>query len=301
MKFDIIPKSPFNFDLTVGIHGRFPAQCVDLYSNGVYERVLRIGEKNYLVRVQSVGSVKKPRLSVETLPSPNEADKKAIKKKIRWVLGADGDLKEFYEVGLANDKFTPIIKKLYGLKAAHTPTIFEALIISITEQQLGLPVAIRLRRRLVERYGEILTVRGKSYHAFPTPSVLSRAKPPGIRGVGLSTKKAEYIINIAKRVAGGELRLKEVRDWSLEQVSDSLTKIKGVGPWTVEYMMLRGMGRYDAVPADDTALRSSVTEFLGEKKRVSAAKVRELLEPFGKYKGYAAFYLLYAYALQKYP
>ena len=183
----------------------------------------------------------------------------------------------------------------------HTATIFEALIIAITEQQLGLPVAVRLRKRLVERYGDVLTVGGKNYRAFPTPLALSKAKPSDIRNAGLSTRKAEYIVDIAKRVAEGRLDLEKMKKWPVKQVSNTLTKIKGVGPWTVEYMMLRGMGRYDALPADDIALRSSVTDFLGGEERVSASKVRAVLKPFGKYKGYAAFYILYTYALQKYP
>lgn len=69
----------------------------------------------------------------------------------------------------------------------------------------------------------------------------------------------------------------------------------------VEYMMCRGMGRYDTLPAKDIALRSGVTQYLGKKERVSEQKVRKVLKKFGQHKGKAAFYLIYAYAFQKYP
>lgn len=299
MKLFIQPKSPFNFDLVGSLYSRFPVQCVDLYTKGVYERALRVKNGIYLVKVKSVGLVDKPKLLVEVLPSIT--DKRLIKEKVKWITGTEDDIKGFYKIGLKDKKFVQIIKNLYGLRAPKTPNIFESLIIAITEQQIALPVAISMRKRLVEKYGESIKIDDKIYYTFPSPKSLAKAKPEEIRELKFSFKKSSYIVEISKKVANGEIDLEKMRQWGKEKILDILTKIKGIGSWTVEYMMCRGMGRYDALPANDIGLRMSLTKYLNKKERVSEGEVRCFLEHFGKYKGYAAFYLIYTYAFQKYP
>jgi DNA-3-methyladenine glycosylase II len=298
MKFLIEPDAPFNFELITSLYARFPTQCVDLYHDGIFERVLENGSRMFLARVKSVGSVDEPKLEVEVIFS---GDKQKAERVVRWILGADEDLKEFYQITARDKKFDLLVKDLYGLRPPKTPTVFEALIIALTEQQIALPVAIALRKRLVEKYGKYLEIDGKKYFAFPEPEVLARAKPEDIRNLKLSTKKAEYIIDVSRRVVEGELDLEKMKNWNQERIAETLIKIRGLGPWTIEYMMCRGMGRYDALPASDIGLRSGLTGFLDRRERVSEQETREFLDCFGKYKGYAAFYLIYRYAFKKYP
>lgn len=298
MRFYIEPKPPFNFDLVASLYARFPTQCVDIYSEGEYRRVLKINNKNHLVRISSIGSVKKPKLEVMINP---KGDEKTIKKVAKWIVGADDDVDKFYKIGFKDEKFTQVINNLYGLRAPKTPTVFEALIIAISEQQIALPVAIAIRKRLVEKYGDSISINGEKYFAFPTAEQLAKAKPKDIRELKFSTRKAEYIIGVSKMVTKGDINLEKMKSWGVDKILEELTKIKGLGFWTVEYMMCRGMGRYDALPANDMGLRASVTKYLDKKDRVSEKEVRKLLKPFGSHKGYAAFYLIYSYAFQKYP
>jgi DNA-3-methyladenine glycosylase II len=102
-------------------------------------------------------------------------------------------------------------------------------------------------------------------------------------------------------VVKGEIDLEKMRTWNQEKILATLTKIKGIGPWTVEYMMCRGMGRYEALPANDLGLRVSLTKFLGRKQRATGKEARDFLDRFGQYRGYAAFYLIYTYAFGRYP
>ena len=298
MKFFIKPKPPFNFDLVGSLYSRFPIQCVDYYNNGVYERVLEIKDKIQLIKISSVGLVEKSKLLIEVLS--DKAGKSLIEEKIKWMLGVDDDIKGFYKIALKDKKFAQIIKNLYGLRPPKTPTVFEALIIAITEQQIALSVAVALRRRLVEKYGKSIKINSKTYYTFPSPESLARVKPEEIKKLGLSLKKSEYIVDISKKVVKQEIYLEKMKKWDKERILDVLTQIRGVGPWTVEYMMCRGMGRYDALPANDMGLRISVTAYLNKKERVAEQEVRKLFKSFGEYRGYAAFYLIYAYAFKRY-
>ncbi|HUW22229.1 MAG TPA: DNA-3-methyladenine glycosylase [Candidatus Bathyarchaeia archaeon] len=299
MKFFIKPKSPFDFDLVASLYSRFPVQCVDLYEKGTYRRVLAVDGKYCLIEVTSVGSVKLPKLAVKV--SPPVGKERFIKEKVKWLVGADEDVLKFYWLASGKKNFKRLIDELYGLRAPKTATVFEALIIAITEQQIALPVAIALRKRLVEKYGNSIKTNHKDYFAFPTPEQLAKAQSEEVRQLKFSSRKADYLINVSRKVAAGEIDLEAMKNWPVEKVLDVLTRIKGIGPWTVEYMMCRGMGRYDALPAGDMGLRAAVTKYLGKKERVSEKEVRKLLKPFGKYQGKAAFYLIYSYAFQKYP
>jgi DNA-3-methyladenine glycosylase II len=68
--------------------------------------------------------------------------------------------------------------------------------------------------------------------------------------------------------------------------------MRGWGPWSVNYFLIRGLARPDSVPADDLAVRSAVGKYLGEGGRASSAQVESLLEPFRPYRGIVSFYLL---------
>ncbi len=299
MKFFVKPEPPFNFDLIASLYSRFPVQCVDLYSKGAYERVLRDKDKLFLVRIKSVGTIEKPKLKVGVFPKG--ARKKFIKDKVKWILGTDDELKGFYKIAQKDEKFSKLIEGLYGLRAPRAATVFEALITALIEQQISFRVSVSLKKNLVEKYGETLKIKSKKYYAFPEPEALARAKQAEIRKVGLSIRKGEYMIGVSQKVIEQEFDLEKMKTWKQEKILEALTKIRGIGPWTVEYMMCRGMGRYEALPADDIGLRISLTNFLNEKKRVSEKKARKFLDHFGRYRGYAGFYLIYAYAFQKYP
>ncbi len=301
MKFSIYPKPPFSFDLVAGLYSRFPTQCVDIYGEGVYERALEVKERIYLIKVKSIGLLNEPKLLVEVLPEGETIDKQSIEEKIKWMLGTEDEIKEFYKIGLKDRKFSQIIRNLYGLRPTKTPTVFEALIIAISEQQIALPVALAIRKRLVEKYGESITIGEKKYYAFPSAEALAQAKSAEIKELKFSSKKADYMIDVSTRVVNNELNLETMKGGEINKVTAILSQIKGLGPWTIAYMLCRGMGRYETLPAADMGLRTSVTNYLREKEKVSEREVRKVLEPFGKYRGYAAFYLIYNYAFQKYP
>ncbi len=124
--------------------------------------------------------------------------------------------------------------------------------------------------------------------------------PANIRELGFNARKADCIVNAAKKVAEGDLDLESFKEINLNLAIEILTSIKGIGPWTVEYMMCRGIGRYDALPGNDTGLKAAVSRFYKKGEKVNERAVRNTLQNLGEYRGYAAFYLIFAYALEKY-
>mgnify|MGYP006269905191 CR=1 FL=1 len=296
MKFTITPVPPFDFDLSARIF-RDGDEQIRKYDKGRYWQVIRVENRLVLVTVASVGSVDAPRLQVE-LKSNGEisaADRQTVEESIGSSLNLGLDLEAFYKE-VKNDRvMSAIVGKLRGLKSPTTPTVFESLVSSIIEQQISLSLAHSMERKVVKAFGNAFTVNGKTYSACPTAERLASVTVEQLRQYGLSSRKAEYVIGVAKSIADGDLDLeglKETEDTGA--VIDRLLEIRGIGMWTAEMTALRGMHRIGELPADDIGLRRCIAHYYSKDRRISADEARQIARKWGKWKGLAAFYLIIA-------
>jgi len=110
----------------------------------------------------------------------------------------------------------------------------------------------------------------------------------------LSRRKGEYIINIASKVASREVNLESLIHESNETVVETLSKFRGLGKWTAEMVMVRGMRKLDAIPANDIALQRLISHYYYSDKKITKKDMLRITEDrWGEYRGYAAFYLMY--------
>lgn len=295
----IKPTPPFDFNLSTRIFSDYQIQSVDYFEQESYKRILNIDGENVFTITQSTGSLKNPKLLVNYFSGKKKISTNNLKQKIEWIFVLNDNLNQFYKIASKDGVMKRITNAFCGLRPPRTPSIFEALIIAISEQQISLRAALSLRARLAEKYGEIVCFNKKNHYAFPAPEQLAKAGINNIKKLGFNQNKSECIVKVSKLVVSGKLNLEKYQHRSINEIINDLTSIRGIGNWTVEYMMCRGMGRYDALPTNDIALIRAISKFY--KKSVSAAETSKILNKFNKYKGYAAFYLIYAYALEKDP
>ena len=294
---EIVP--PFSLPLFTGLYAsyKFP-ELVDVVHGGQYYRVLYTeGFQPVLVVVSAVGTTDTPALNL-TVYSKNSLsgeDLDYIQNKIRWMLGLDEDLREFYAHVEEHDPIlTRFIRRLRGLRAPATPTVFEAVIHALVEQQISFNFAGKIKSRLVQKFGETMEIEGETYYAFPKPERLSRTTPEELRALQLSRRKGEYIIGVASQVASGEIDFEALKFQPNQTVVEEISKLRGLGKWTAEMVMVRGMRKLDAIPADDVALRRLISHYYFNGAKVSNKQARDLAEErWGQYRGYAAFYLMY--------
>jgi DNA-3-methyladenine glycosylase II len=188
-----------------------------------------------------------------------------------------------------------LTRKLRGLKIPTTPTVFEALVDSIVEQQISLKVANSLENRIIKKFGESLDLDGATYFAYPTPQQLASVSIEELRQCGLSIRKGEYIKEASMLIADGKLNLEKLKNHeSSEQIIGELDQIRGIGVWTAELTILRGMQRLDALPADDLGLRRVISRYYRGGKAISSEEARQIAESWGEWKGLAAYYLVVA-------
>jgi DNA-3-methyladenine glycosylase II len=295
-KIEILALPPFSFDLSCEIFADGDKQ-IRTSENGRFWQVIRVNGKLVLAVVASTGTVKKPKLTVD-LKSDNaitEEDKKSAKKAVTALFNLDLDLKPFYET-VKNDKIMAhLTSELWGLKNPNTPTIFEAMVDAIVEQQISLKVANSLENRIIKKFGDALHLESDVYFVYPTPQQLASVSIEEFRQCGLSYRKAEYIKEASTLIAEGKLNLENLKTYeSSEQIIRELDEVRGVGVWTAEFTMLRGMRRLDALPADDLGLRRVISRYYRGGKVISSAEVRRIAGNWGGWKGLAAYYLVVA-------
>jgi DNA-3-methyladenine glycosylase II len=282
---------PFDFERSAGLFARTARNLSDVFDNGVYYRVLYVEERSVLVLVSSIGTIQNPTLLVEVHPRIDKL--KSLNETLRKMFACSSDFGKFHALAKKDRVMLQISKNLVGLRPIAPPTIFEALVIAITEQQISLDAAMAIRCRLIEKYGERIQMKGRTYYAFPTVKTLANANGNGLRNVGLSTRKAEYIKSLSKQLEERELDFEKLRNLADDSAIDALMQIRGVGRWTAEYVLIRGMGRINSLPADDMGIQRAVSEAYFHGGKVTSMDVRRIMRKFAPCSGIAAFYLMY--------
>jgi DNA-3-methyladenine glycosylase II len=224
-------------------------------------------------------------LRVSSVP---KADNGFLRTIVEWVLFAELDLVPFYRLASRDPKLAAIIQKLHGLKPMRPVSLFEMAVIAITEQQISLAAAYKIRTRIIQRFGESID----NQWIFPEPHILASVPLEDLRSCGLSRQKAEYIQEMADKVVRGTLDFEMLKSMDDEKARETIMSLRGFGRWSADYILVRGLARPDCVPIDDLAIRRVVGEYLADNQRITSLEVVQRLEPFRPYRGLVAFYLL---------
>lgn len=175
-----------------------------------------------------------------------------------------------------------------GLRVTLMGDVFEALCWAIIGQQVNLRFASTLRRRLIERCGKPAP---NGMRAHPAADDVATLEPAELRRMQFSTRKAEHLIGVARAVASGELALTGLREWPAARARHALLQQPGIGPWTSEYVLMRGIGLADCVLTGDAGLVAALQRFYGLPARPDAEGTRTLLARFAPQRSLATEHL----------
>ena len=290
------PEPPYDFDASASFavysRGRYAA---DSLADGVFSRALEIGGKTVVLSVRSVGEVERPRIEAclkgDRLNSEEES--KVVGTAVRLV-GAQNSLIDFYSAVEGDDPMAEFVGWFRGLGIAQSASPFEGLALSIIGQQISNEVARVIRDLLVDTLGEVISVEGVDYRAFPSPAAIAEAGIDELRGMKLSARKAEYISDIAESVASGSLDLNALAALPDESIVEELVKLRGVGPWTAHWLLIRAFDRPDGFPEGDLALQRSLGGLYNGGKRLTADEAVALSARWRPYRSYLVTYLFAA-------
>lgn len=155
---------------------------------------------------------------------------------------------------------------------------------------------------MIKSFGEVLSLDKEVYYTFPTPKEFASVNIHKLRGCGLSQRKTEYIKDISKMIIDGRLNLEKFKEYKdTNDIIAELDRIRGIGAWTAELTMVRGMQRLEAFPADDLGLRRVISHYYCNDRKISSEEARKIAEKWGTWKGLAGFYLIMATATDIQP
>jgi DNA-3-methyladenine glycosylase II len=145
--------------------------------------------------------------------------------------------------------------------------------------------------RLADAFGiEGVTVPMRS---FPTAATIVHSNPDAMRALGLSRPKGEYLIGLARMAIDPNDRdFASIATLANDDALARLLKIRGVGRWTAEYVLLRGFGRIDIFPGDDVGGRNKLFEWFGTDGEPTYAGVLQMLKRWHPYAGLIYLHLV---------
>jgi len=257
---------PYDFDLSLDRFTFWGVDRANVWHDGGLHRVIAGRE----VRITPAnGSVQ-----VEPLDA-------AIEPVVRKLLGLDLDLQSFHAFAQGEPVLAEAVRRFPGFRPPLAPDPFEALVSSVTAQQVSLHAAFAIRSRLIDRYGE------PAHHAaaFPTRERIARANEEELLVLGFSRRKAEYVLGIAR----AELDFDELALLPDDEVKARLTSLRGLGEWSADWFLARHLARPEAWPAGDLGLRKAVLAFYPDVTDIRAAGER-----FHPFQNLSAHYLLAA-------
>ncbi len=292
-KLVLNPKSPFRLDLTVWVLRRIEKNYVDHWDGETYRRALVFQGRPVEVDVTQEGSFDAPMVAVSV--RDEEVDPDAIRDTVSMMLGLSVDLADFYENARKDQLLAELTSPFIGMRPTRFPSLFEALLNAVACQQVSLQAGLQILNRLSQTYGR----RSGHLHAFPTADDLALLEPADIKKVGFSLRKAETISTIARSVVSGDIDLERLNDLNDERAVSRLTSLSGIGRWSAEYVLLRGMGRLHSFPGDDVGGAAKLQKWLSLKTRPTYAQVQELLVRWHPYQGVIYFHLLLRSLLEK--
>jgi DNA-3-methyladenine glycosylase II len=210
-----------------------------------------------------------------------------VVRRISFFLSLDDDIKPFYALAKEEDaKFYPIIERWWGLHHVKFPSLLEISCWAILAQRVQKPIALRMKQALTESFGGSLELGGKTYWAFPDYAKLKDATPKQLLD---ATKNQRAAVRLTSLLGSfDELDEAFLRDAPYEKATARLQKVKGIGDWSSQFILFRGLGRVEALqPINIRPLMKTMEEVYGPKGKT----LDEINSIYGRWSGYWSLYL----------
>ena len=293
LTFVLRPIAPFRLDLTVWALRRRARNLIDRWDGTTFRRVIVIEGQPTELSVRQRGSSAAPRLTVTATPAPQTLlGKRHVRSVLNLLLGLRINLTDWYHTAAGDARLRPLAETFRGMKPPRFPTMFEAVVNAFACQQLSLEAGLELLNRLATSTGPRFGTPSDAHYAFPTPFDTVRLPPEKYRAIGFSYQKARALLDLARALVRRELDLESIAGEDDAVVRQRLLGLRGVGRWTSEYVLLRGLGRLQVFPGDDVGAQKRLARWLGGSRRLDYDGVGRAVKRWQPYAGLVYFHLL---------
>lgn len=289
---DLGVQEPFRLDLTVWCLRRRSHNIMDRWEDNCWKRAFAIEDQIVEVIVnQKIEDRSKVQVQI-TDAQLTERHTKLLLETLEKCLSLNKNFSDFYRFAQKDTIINTLARRFLGLKPPRFPTVFEGIVNGIACQQVSLNLGITLLNRLCTSYGRKVKHLNYSAYAFPLPEDLVNLTPEQFRELGYSRQKGRAIIELSKSIVLGDLDLEQLEEANNAQVLAKLCKLRGIGRWTGEYVLLRSLGHLDVFPADDIGGQRGLRQLLNIDGPLDYTRTKSLVSHWYPYSGFVYFHLL---------
>jgi 3-methyladenine DNA glycosylase/8-oxoguanine DNA glycosylase len=294
---------PFHVQETLRYLARDPGNLAERVSGATYRRFFPLGARQVALSL----TLRPGRCEVAVQGTLAPAQKLALHGRLVRFLGLEQPLAAFYRAVRDDAVMAPIVGSLRGARIQQVPSLWEALCWAIIGQQINLAFAYRLRNRFIalgngQTVSDADAAAGSAANGdgdgaapleplpFPGPEQVLRIPQPAWRIAQFSRQKTAYLQGLAHAFADGTLAEEAIDAAETSAAEATLRAVRGLGPWSVAYGLLRALGRVDALPVGDAGLRAALRHHYALPAPPDPRQQEALMEPFRPYRGLATYY-----------
>jgi 3-methyladenine DNA glycosylase/8-oxoguanine DNA glycosylase len=267
--------------------------------SGVLSRLLRVEESPVLVRAWEPGrnrvalraeavdpAAVSPRLDVR--PAGGAQLRLAV-ERMRFALGVDDDLTEFYRRFRRDPLLGPLLRRRPWLRPRRRPWAWEALAWAVVKQLIESERAAVIQRRIVGRWGARLGGEREALRDVPGAGTIAGRAPAELASMDLSPARSLALRAVAREIAAGRC------DPADPRADRRFLAVPEIGPWTVQYLGLFGRGDPDSLPAGDLIYLKLVGRIARLGRRATVEEVEDFYEPYAPFRGLAGLWTIGLY------
>jgi 3-methyladenine DNA glycosylase/8-oxoguanine DNA glycosylase len=291
---EVRPPSPYRLpsygseDGVMRVERGIASRLLHVEGRPVLVRAWEPGGGRVALRAEAVdpGSVSAPLPGRET--AAGEAGPRQLERAIermRFALGVDDDLGEFYRRFRGDPLLGPAIRRRPHLRPRRRPWSWEALAWAVVKQLIESERAARIQRRIVGRWGARLGPGRDSLRDVPAAELIAGRAPAELESMGLALKRALALRAVAGDIAAGRC------DPAETEADRRLLATREIGPWTVQCLGLYGRGDADSLPAGDLIYLKLVGRLARLGRRATIEEVEEFFAPYAPFRGLAGTWM----------
>lgn len=282
MRFSLDLPSPFRSQEVFSFHSRDPARLAENCDANRIRKAFLLEGIPVEIDIALAESQAKCRVKTDA-PLPRET-RKQLPHIAAGLLGLNHDVSVFEKITRKDSLLGPLVKRQLGLRIPQTATPFEALTWAIIGQQINLTFAITLRRTLIQLAGR---AHSSGLWCYPDAETVSRLRLEDFTSRKFNRAKAETLLRVAALTTSGQLILNP--DRPAAEMAEALLNIKGIGPWTVNYVLLRGLSCADCSLHGDAGVKAALRRLTSSAPTTDEAY--SILERYAPHRSWAAAHL----------
>ena len=281
--FKLPYRPPYNWSHMLNFLLTRATPGVEQVLNDEYIRTIGTHDKPGLIKVSC--DLEKNELLCK-IHCPQTENLLATIEKIKSVFDLTADPDTILKCLKKDKTLWQLVKKNPGLRVPGCWDGFEIAVRSITGQQVSVVGATTVMGRIVKQYGSPVQSSSSLSYLFPTPQALAELDPTSL---SMPKARANTIATVAKAVVSGELSFKQGQD--CDDMIKQLVSIKGIGPWTAQYIAMRALAEPDALLEGDLVLEKKAAQLYDIDKRMKTTELLDRAEAWRPWRAYASMHI----------